>query len=210
MTINQKLALFAFVLGMFAIFLHDPLKSDKVTVDLNDLTLKIQDKSANVDVVVLADWLIKKKSDFVLIDLRDESKYKEYNIPSSINVLLSEITNLEYHKTQKIIIYSDDDLQTGQIWVILKSKNYKSVYLLSGGLNEWKEKILFPKIPENATAEEKVKYAKIIEVCKYFGGTPIIGEGGSTAVKIQAPMPQLKVPSAATTPAKGKAKREGC
>ncbi|MFH1049377.1 MAG: rhodanese-like domain-containing protein [bacterium] len=208
-TINQKLALAAFLLGFAAMFLHDPLKSTLVTVDLNDLSQKVRDKSANVNVEDLANWIIQKKSDYILIDIRNTPKYQEYSIPGAVNIFPADINKVDYPKTQKIIIYSDDALEAAQVWFVLKSKNYKGAYLLSGGIKEWTDKILFPSLSENATAEEKAKFAQSIEISKYFGGSPQLDSTGTEQSKTQVILPKVKVIS---TPAMktGKKKREGC
>lgn len=212
LTINQKLALFALILGLIALFMKDPLKARIVSVDANELALKVQDKSSSINVVELADWLIQKKADFKLIDLRDEKKFKEYFIPGAINLQSTELNNLKLAKNQKILLYSDDNLQTAQAWFILKSKNFKAVYMLSGGINEWKDKVLFPTITENATPDEKAKFAKMSEICKYFGGTPrILAQGDQMAVSTQPTvMPKIAPPQASAKSTGGKAKREGC
>lgn len=208
-SINQKLALFAFLLGLTAVFMHDPLKSKLVTVDLNELTLIVKDKSANVNVEELAHWLIEKKTDFILIDLRDAVKYNEYSIPGAINLSPADINSINYPKIQKIIIYSDDVLQSGQAWFVLKSKNYKGVYLLSGGISEWNDKILFPGISADAAPEEKAKFAIAVEISKYFGGSPRMNSVDKPAAMPQPAMPKFKAP-AVPAMQKGKKKREGC
>jgi rhodanese-related sulfurtransferase len=211
-SINQKLAFVAFALGFLAIFMRDPSTARVATIDVNELTMKIQDKSSSISVEDMADWLIQKKTDFKLVDLRDDKKFSEYNIPSSINVKLAELAALKLSKTEKIILYSDDNIASAQAWFILKSKHYKSVYLLTGGINEWKEKILFPSLSPVASAEEKAKFAKMVEISKFFGGTPQLAANDTTGNK---PAPKLAMPkmsgAAQTAPAAGsKPKREGC
>jgi 3-mercaptopyruvate sulfurtransferase SseA len=197
-------------MGFVAIFMSDPTRARIVSVDVNEMALKIQDKSANITVEDLADRLIQKKADFVLIDLRDEAKYNEYNIPSSINSKAININSLGLSKTQKVILYSDDNLQAAQAWFLLKSKNYKGVYMLSGGMAEWKSKILFPEISENATAEEKATFAKIAEISKFFGGTPRIKGAEAEVLTQQTVTPKMVAPTAPTQAKGGKPKREGC
>ena len=72
------------------------------------------------------------------------------------------------------------------------------------------KKYYFPKIPENPTPEQKVEYAKTIEVSKYFGGVPqTSGTEVKETPKIQAP--KLETPSTPTTPtSEPKKKKEGC
>ncbi len=55
---------------------------------------------------------------------------------------------------------------------LIKSKGYKGVYILDGGLNTWKEKVLFPKAPVNATKDALVQFEKMKEVSRFLGGQP--------------------------------------
>ena len=210
-TINQKLAFVAFFLGFLAIFMKDPSNAGVVSVNVNELSLKINDKSSLVTVEELADWLIQKKTDFKLVDIRDEKKFAEYSIPSSMNINPAKLLKSNISKSDKIILFSDDNIASAQAWFVLKSKNYKSVYMLKGGINEWKNSILFPSLPQNATAEEKARFNKMIEVSKFFGGNPQFAENDSLnskpAIKQVMPKPTVSSASPATG---GKPKREGC
>ncbi|MCX6152923.1 MAG: rhodanese-like domain-containing protein [Candidatus Kapabacteria bacterium] len=211
MTINQKLALFTLVLGFLALFFRDPLKAKIITVNSSEIALKVQDKSSNISVEELADWLIRKKADFKLIDLRSEAKFNEYNIPSSINMSSTELLSLKSSKNGKILIYSDDNLQAAEAWYLLKSKQYKAVYLLSGGINAWKDKILFPSISSNASADVKAQFAKLSEMSKFFGGSPRILSGDNSAsAEVKMATPKIAPPPSAPAGKGGKAKRDGC
>jgi rhodanese-related sulfurtransferase len=213
-TINQKLALVAFLLGLFGLFLDDPTKASIATVDINELSLKIQDKSTYVGVEELAGWIIQKKADYVLVDLREEAKYNEYFIPGAVNYMAGDILKANLPKTEKILLYSEDNSEAAQAWFLLKSKNYMAVYILEGGVNKWKELILFPTLPQNATAQQKAEFDKMSEISKFFGGSPRVEATDSTATVQQQPQVVMPKPSAPAAPAKqaggGKAKREGC
>jgi hypothetical protein len=113
-------------------------------------------------------------------------------------------------KNEKIVLYSEGGIHSAQAWMILKAKGYKGVYILFGGLDEWNEKVLFPKIPENPTPEQLSSFEKMKEVSKFFGGTPQTGTAEvKETPKIQAP--KLESPSGSTSPtAQPKKKKEGC
>jgi len=212
-SINQKLALFVFLLGFVAMFMRDPSKARIVSVDASELALIAGNKSANISVDYLADQIIQKAGGFVLVDVRSESKFNEYSIPTAINCKPSEILKLDLPKTDKIVIFSDDNIQSALSWYLLRSSNYKAVYILSGGINEWKDKILFPLIPDSASAELKSKADKAVEISKFFGGMPRFASAGTASL---APAPQQAMPKVAAPPpppagkAAGKSKREGC
>ncbi len=210
----QKLAAAAFLLGLLALIIGTPSNNHSVNVNAKEMllsTIKTQDR---VDVMTLADWLIKEKLDYTLVDLRSEKEFAAYNIPSSLNVPVENILTSDLRRNQKILLYGNDDVASAQAWFILKSSNYKSVYILDGGLNAWKDKILFPKLADNSTDEEKSTFEKVKQISLHFGGTPqLISGGTSSAVTPQSaqvqPMPKLSAPK---SPAGGvaKKKKEGC
>lgn len=213
LTLAQKLALVAFILGIIALFIGNPYDENKISVNVKELslsTLKDQDK---INVMTLADWLIKEKGDFTLVDLRSEKDYNEYNIPTSINIPIENLLNSDLMRNQKIIVYGNDDITSAQAWFILKSANYKAVYILNGGLNAWKNEILFPKLDVNATAAQKADFEKVKQVSLYFGGNPQIISGGTTTVvnqQIKTPTtPKISSPVSTGKPA-AKKKKEGC
>lgn len=213
LTTNKKLAFVAFLLGFIAIFMHDPTRARIAKVDVNELALKVQDKSSNLSVEELAEWLISKKTGFMLIDIRSPKLYGEYYIPTAVNIQPESIIDLNIPKSQKIIIYSDDNLQSAQTWLLLKSKYYKAVYMLKGGISAWRDQILFPVIPDSIATEEQAKYRKLTEISKYFGGSPrVLTQGAQMVQSIpqQQAMPKPLPPAAAGKTSGNKPKREGC
>lgn len=206
---NQKIAFFTLVLGFLAIFAGNPYRGHYGKVDTKELALDIKKGTDHVLVEELADWIIKGKSEFKLIDIRSEKEYLEYHIPGAENVDLSKLVDYEILPDEKIIIYSEGGIHSAQAWFMLRSRGFKNVYMLSGGLDEWKEKILFPTIPENYSKDQASTIDKIREVSKYFGGSP----QGSTneSLQIKKQLPKLELPASPNnTLGQKKKKKEGC
>lgn len=210
LTTNQKLGGVALVFGIIALFAGNPYGGTTIQVNEKDLALSTVGNSDKVSVTDLADWIIKDKADFELVDLRSEEKYNEYTIPNSQCIPLAQLSSSELLRNQKIILFSDDDIASSQAWFILKSKNYKGVYILDGGLNEWKDKVLFPKAPINGSKDELTQFEKMKEVAKYFGGS---AQSDSSVTNSK---PEIKLPTSntgntkTTAPTGKKKKREGC
>lgn len=195
---------------MVALFAGDPYGGTAIKVNEKDIALSTVGNSDKVLVTDLADWIIKGKSDFELVDLRSEKKYNEYTIPGSQLIPLPQITSSELLRNQKIVLFSDDDVASSQAWFILKSKNYKGVYILDGGLEAWKEKVLFPKTPVNGNKEELSNFEKMKEVAKYFGGSAQTDSSiTETKQQIKLPTPNLGN-NKTVSPTGKKKKREGC
>lgn len=210
LSLNKKLAASAILLGVISIFAGDPYGGTTIKVNEKDIALSTVGNSDKVLVRELADWIIQDKSDFELVDLRSEEMYNQYSIPNAQCIPLPQISSSDLRRNQKIIFYSDDDVAASQAWFILKSKKYKGVYILDGGLDEWKEKVLFPKAPVNAGKDDLAKFEKMKEVAKYFGGQAQT-DSSYTYAKSKIKLPTSTLNKTKTTGPTGKnKKREGC
>ena len=207
---NQKLGGVALLFGIIALFAGNPYGGTTIKVNEKDLALSTVGNSDKISVTDLADWIIKDNGDFELVDLRSAEKFNEYTIPNSQCIPLVQLSASELQRNQKIILFSDDEIASSQAWFILKSKNYKGVYILDGGLNSWKENVLFPKAPTNGSKDELAQFEKMKEVAKYFGGQ---AQNDSSVTDSK---PEIKLPTSntnnvkSTMPTGKKKKREGC
>lgn len=214
--LKYKLAIIAVLLGVIALFAGDPYNGTSVKVNVKDIALSTVKESDKINPSDLADWIIQGKADYVLVDLRTPDKYAEYTLPEAENIPIVELPNSDLLRNQKIILFSDDEVAAAQGWFILKSKKYNSVYILEGGLNGWKDKVVFPKVPANPTKDELAKFEKLRAVAQYFGGD-LVAETSSTEIKTEVKLPNSTVVPQSTQPTTGskvtapkKKKREGC
>lgn len=208
---NVKLAFVALLLGFVAIFIGNPIQGSKIIINTKNLALDLENNSGTVSTVELADKIIKGITDYKLIDIRDEKEYEKYNIPGSSRIDIVDLEKGDLLKNETYIIYAENDSYAAQAVMLLKAKNYKKVFRLKGGIEEWKKCILFPELSDNATLEEKQAFEKKISVSKYFGGSPIMGAASTDEKKLEVnlPKPVVNAPSGAPT-GKKKPKREGC
>ena len=212
LSLKQELALLGFTLGFVALFAGDPYHSGVSEVNAKELALIVEREVDHVNVDVLADWIIQGRSDYRLIDLRNEKDYSAYHIPSAENVTLSGLEHTGLKHNEKIILYSDGGIHSAQAWMLLRATGFAGVYILRGGLEEWKDRILFPRVPVNPTPAQMAEYARIKEISKYFGGSPQ-GETISGKKEPVLATPKLELPAPTTTVPKasaGKKKKEGC
>lgn len=204
----KKLALLALILGVIAVFAGSPYLGSEVRVNTKDLALSTVKNSDKINPLELADWIIKGKADYTLVDLRTEDQYNKYFIPTAINIPLTQLPESDLLRNQKIILYSDDDVNTAQAWFILKSEGFKGVYMLDGSLKSWNHEVLFPKLAVNASKEEIAQFEKIKEISKYFGGQAQTDSTQISETKINFPTPQVTSKGNLNQPKKKK--REGC
>jgi rhodanese-related sulfurtransferase len=206
--LNQRLALLACVLGFVAIWAA-PTRGSRVTIDPKELSVMVARGVDHVRVQELADWIIAGRTDYRLIDLRDQRAYAEYHIPTAENVPLASLPDYSLAHNEKIILYSDGGIHAAQAWFLLVANGFKGACILSGGLDEWKSQVLFPRLADNPTPDEAARYARIREISLHFGGTPQTGAAGAPAATLT--LPKVDAPTLAPgAKAPAKKKKEGC
>ena len=212
LSLNGWLAVTAFVLGFIALFAGTPYHGAEATVNTKELALTMATDADQVGVTVLSDWIIQGKSNFRVVDLRKAAAYAEYHLPPAENYPVAALAQAPLLHNEKIVLYADDGARAAQAWMLLKAKGFKGVYILRGGLDAWKDSVLFPRIPANPTPAQVVEFARAREVSKFFGGTPQALAGDSSAVS-QVAMPKLAMPAPQAVGGPGapkKKKKEGC
>lgn len=208
---RKRIGIIAVILGIISIFADNPNDNVNTKVNLKELSLISPDQISEIGVSELADWIIKGKFDYRLIDLRNEEDFVKYRIPSSENIQVTSLLKSDLSRNNKILLYSDNDITSSQGWFLLKSNNYKSVNIIKGGIDSWKNEVLFPKCTcgENPTIEEQHKHNKLAEISKFFGGELQTNIAADNTEKVK--MPELKAPATITLKkTTSKKKREGC
>lgn len=200
-------------LGLIAAFAGNPYRGPFATVDTKQLALDAGNKADHVSPAQLADWLIEGRNDFLVVDVRDANEFAEYHIPGAINVPLALVSADLAARNERIIFYSDGGIHAAQAWLLLRSLGFNASYMLFGGLEEWKDSVLFPKAPPaDAPAKDQIDFARRAAVAKHFGGT---AQGADSVTTPSTPeLPKLAPPpqtdgGSAPAPAKRK-KKEGC
>lgn len=209
LSLNQKLALGALVLGGLALFAR-PNRGNVVTLDVKELATIIDKEGDHVTASELAGWIVAGRSDYRLIDLRSEKEYGEYHIPTAENVTLTALPDSSVLANEKIVLYSEGGIHASQAWMLLRAKGFENAYTLKGGLEQWKEDVLFPAA-ENATPQERARFERAVALARFFGGAPRTGASQTAAVRTPE-MPKVEAPAAAVG-AKSpptKKKKEGC
>ncbi len=212
MSRNARVGLLVCLLGLIAAFAGSPYSGARVTLDTVDLAGIVEREVDHVEAVDLADWIIQGKTDYRLIDLRSEEAFNQYHIPGAENVPLAGLPGYGLQRNEKIILYSGGGIHSAQAWFLLKADGYKAAYMLLGGLDEWKDQVLFPPVPSAPDPEQRASFEKMKEVSKFFGGTPQTGDNGEKSYEVK-PLPALQSPvlpgMPVTSPEKRK-KKEGC
>jgi rhodanese-related sulfurtransferase len=215
--LNRTLGLLAVLLGAVALFAQ--VYPDR-TVTVHEAALLSANARGEDHVLPpdLAGWIVEGRADYRLIDLRDETAFGEYHVPTAENVPLTALGDHGLLRNEKIVLYADGDLPAAKAWILLRGRGYRGVYTLQGGLDAWKGQVLFPVMPESPSPEEQARFEKAAHLAKFFGGQPRAAASGGEAQLIDMSALQATTPAVAapSLPAAGggsgarKRPREGC
>ncbi|MEJ2193848.1 MAG: rhodanese-like domain-containing protein [Ignavibacteriaceae bacterium] len=172
-SIKIKLALIAIVFALLAAIAGSPYKITLQPVSTNE-EFEIEGKSVKViDVHEIAKWIMDKRDDFQLFDIRLKNEFDEYHIPFALSMSGTELpTSLIDHKSAVIIYNKTGSYSIKKIKPVINNSK-EQIYVLIGGMDEWINKILFPDLKKNSNFTEK-EIERIYKTSTYFGGKPIL------------------------------------
>ena len=123
----------------------------------------------------LADRIINQDPSLLLVDVRNESDYKKYTLPGSINIPLKKVLDEDsepylYQDAYDVILFSNDNFHADQAWILCNRLGYQNLRVLKGGINEWYNTIINPKKPtENMDTNAFDLYSFRKAASMYFG-----------------------------------------
>ncbi len=205
----RKLAAALLGLGVVAAVIGNPYRGVDARIDTRSLALEAANPANSLSVAQLADRLVAGQNDLLVVDVRDADAYATYHIPGALNVPMASLSPDFAPRNERLLFYSDNELEAAQAWLLLRSLGYANSYLLRGGLDAWKSEVLFPAQVANPTADQQTAFAARAAVAKFFGGTPRTGVAtdGDSMPEMLAPPPPSAAPVIAT---RKKKKKEGC
>jgi len=205
---TRTLAVVAVALGAMAVF-GDPYVGPRVTIDSRELASIVQTEIDHVTPQELAGWIVEGNTEYRLIDLRDDASFAEYHIPTAELVPVGELPGYPLYRNEKIVLYSDGGIHAAQAWMLLRTLKFPGVYTLYGGLDAWKDEVLFPALPDDAGPEQAAAFERARFVAEFFGGAPRTAVDDATAAA-PAPMPKVEMPSKRIVVKQKKRKKKGC
>ena len=170
MTVRRALAALAALLAVGAAF------TARGSPDVATLAKQIQDEDDHVTALELAQWIKDRKPGLRVLDIRSDSEFGEFHIPSAERLPLEELTKLRPRGDETLVLYSEGGAHAAQGWVLLRSVGFTRVYFLRGGLLDWMDDVMSPVIPEaGVSAESDSMRVRVGELSRYFGGVPRVG-----------------------------------
>jgi hypothetical protein len=213
LTLNQKLGALGLALGALAVFAN-VAPGHTVSVNAKELLTSVARQEDHVTPRELAAWIVEGRADYRLVDIRDAKAFAEYHIPGAENVPLAAVLDGALGRTDKIVLYGDGGVHAAQAWMVLKGRGFTRSYTLVEGLDAWKDEVLFPVVPTDASPEERARFELSVQVAKFFGGQPraaAVPGAEPTALPTLAVSPAVAAPTLPAGASAGpKKKREGC
>jgi len=148
----------------------------------------------HVGATELARWIIEKRSDYQLIDIREPWAFDDYHIPTAVNIPLAELfkpANLaKLDRTKTTVVYGLGAGHSAQTQLLLQLKGYRSLSLKEG-ITAWWDEVMTPASLRGAEPSPS-GYQQARQLRER-----LTGSGGGTA------KPGAAAPPAVSTPAPG-------
>lgn len=141
MNTREKFSAGLFCMGLILAIL--PISASRsFNISPARLMTHLEDKASYLSVDQVARLLVTEDSAVRIIDLRSPEEYNQVNIPGSINVPYKQLLDNDPGSFLgdpgiKKIFYSNGDFDSNFAFTIANGLNYKNIYVMKGGLNEW-------------------------------------------------------------------------
>jgi rhodanese-related sulfurtransferase len=169
-------------------------------IDVAALAHDIEHEDDHVTAIELAEWIKDRKPGLRVLDIRSDSEFAAFHIPSAERLPLSALASMKPNASETLVLYSEGGAHAAQGWVLLRSLGFSKVYFLRGGLLDWMDDVMSPALADSTgDAQADSMRAHIAALSRYFGGVPHVGG---------APAPP--VGSGAAASAIARVKRRGC
>ena len=158
-----SLALIAVLIGLSAFAL--PNRQQQIIEQASNQSKLSSFKPKEISIDELAFRIMDEDNDIQIIDFRAPEQFKEISLPNSVNVttdnlFTKDVTQMLLINHKKRIFVADDNLSEIKAAFIADKLGFDEIYILSGGLNNFKENILNFKTPAKAnTKQEADTYA---------------------------------------------------
>jgi rhodanese-related sulfurtransferase len=165
--IERGLAIAAVVVGALAVIAGSPTRATRGSVDVSELARVVELEEDHVTAVELAKWIRDDTPGLRILDIRSDSEFTEFHIPSATRVSLGEIARLPLDSAATYVLYSEGGTHAAQGWFLLRARGARSSFFLRGGLYEWLEQVMNPRVPSSMPQAQR---DSIRALTMWFGG----------------------------------------
>ena len=206
---ERALAIAAIVAGGLAVIAGTPSREVRGSVDVARLAEIVEREDDHVTAVELARWIRDDKAGLRVIDIRPDSEYGEFHIPGAKRVPLGEIARMPLDSAATYVLYSEGGTHAAQGWFLLKARGAEHAFFLRGGLYEWLENVMSPRV---ASSTPPATRDSIRALTIWFGGKMQVVDSTSVSGAVRSVLDrELSTPRAADTRAEiRKVRRRAC
>lgn len=178
--IERALAVIAVVGGALAVVAGSPTRATRGSVDVTELARIVEHEEDHVTAVELARWIRDDKPRLRVLDIRADSEFDDFHIPGATRVPLAEIARMPLDSATTYVLYSEGGTHAAQGWFLLRARGMKNVFFLRGGLYEWLEQVMNPRVASTAPPAQR---DSIRALTLWFGGKmQVVDSASATTV----------------------------
>ena len=160
----------------------------------------------------LARWLVEKRTDFQLIDIREPWQFDDYHIPSAVNIPLTGLFEdaglKKLSREKKIVLYGLGGTRAAQAQLLLSLKGYNA-FSVPDGITAWWNDVI---TPTSLRSEDQTPagYQQAKQLREHFLGAAPTGETAVTPSPATPTVPPAQNTPARPTPGKKLKLGRGC
>ena len=175
--IERALAIVAAVGGVLAVIAGTPTRPTRGSVDVTELARIVEHEEDHVTAVELATWIRDDKRGLRVLDIRADTAFDEFHIPGATRVALTEIARMPLDSAATYVLYSEGGTHAAQGWFLLRARGVRNVFFLRGGLYEWLEQVMNPRV---ASTTPQAQRDSVRALTLWFGGKMTVVDSAST------------------------------
>jgi rhodanese-related sulfurtransferase len=122
----------------------------------------------------LATRIMQRDGRMRVLDLRSRDAFDAFHVPTAVNATAADVATMQLPPAATMVVYADSSAVVAQAAAELRRRGVADVRVLREGVHEWIGRVLDPRLPPDATADEKAEFARAEELSRFFGGSPQI------------------------------------
>lgn len=165
--VERALVVVAIIAGALAVVAGSPTRATRGNVNVTELARVVEREEDHVTAVELAKWIRDRKPDLHVLDIRSDSEFNDFHIPAATRAPLAEIARMPLDSAATYVLYSEGGTHAAQGWFLLRARGAAHAYFLRGGLYEWLDEIMNPRVSANTPQAQR---DSIRALTLWFGG----------------------------------------
>src|SRR5690349_1625359 len=132
----------AALLALGAAVVGSPEPHAGTRTSIRTLADEIEHESDHVTALELAEWIRQRRPGLRVIDVRSDSEYLAYHIPTAERIPLGTLATTSFDPRASVVLYSEGGAHAAQGWVLLRTAGVRNVWFLRGGILDWMDDVM--------------------------------------------------------------------